>query len=472
MRSNITTQAFSDRDARPFTLGRASVVLVAGGLLALVSTTITGVATPDIMADLETGMAAAQWIATVYLLTAGLGIAMSGWASTRYGVKPVWLVAISLYTGGALVSAIAPEVSTLIGARAVQGLGGGALEPLMLTTLARAAGSARMGRVMGAVAAAMALGPLAGPALGGLAVDAIGWRATFGVTAVLGAVVTAGSAVVLRREPVHPSRLDLPGLLLVAAATALTLVGLSRAATPAGVDAVALVLLAGGGTTLAVFTSWARRRGEEAIIDLATFRSRGFGAAVLIMALMGAAVYPLFFGLPQYYQGVAGLSSAAAGLLMIPYGLGNLIAMPVAGRLSDSLGGRRLIWAGSLITVVGFGLMILTGPDTPMLAFAALALLVGLGLGAIGAPTVSSLYRILAPELIPAGSSTLFIVNQFGGSLGVANLTILIGGTTWTTDIGATPLWVPVIATVAIALAATRINDSRFVTDSPVETLR
>src|SRR5690625_3029236 len=218
-----------------------------------------------------------------------------------------------------------------------------------------------------------------------------------------------------------------------------------------------------------MFTWWAQHRREKAIINLATFSSRGFGPAVLIMALMGAAIYPLFFGLPQFYQGVSELTPAAAGLLMVPYGLGHLFAMPITGWLSDAVGSRQLIWAGALTTTVGFIVLIFTGPDTPLPRYALLMLVLGLGLGAIGAPTVASLYRILPRELIPSGSSTLFIVNQFGGSLGVALLTILISGTAWGPQIGTTPLWVPVVATLAIALTATRINESHDQPDRPSE---
>lgn len=439
---------------------RIALVLVPGGLLALLSTTIVGVAVPDIITDLGTDVSSAQWVTTIYLLAAGIGIALSGWASVRLGVKPIWLIAITLFILGAFASAIAPNMLTLTGARALQGIGGGALEPLMLTALARAAGPAKMGRVMGAAAAVMAIGPLAGPALGGLGVDTIGWRATFGITAALGVAVAVGSLLVLRREPAQPSRLDVPGLLLIAIATVLVLLGLSRAATPTGFDLTALTELVGGAAALAVFAWWGHRRGARSIINLATFRSRGFGPAVFIMAMIGAAIYPLFFGLPQYYQGVVGLSPLTAGLLMIPYGLGNLIAMPVAGKLSDTIGSRRLIWSGTGITLIGFILLLLTTPNTPIIAFAGISLLIGVGLGSIGAPTVASLYRTLAPELIPSGSSTLFIVNQLGGAVGVVILTILIGGMAWTTGIGTTPLLMPVAATLAIALTATRVNDT------------
>src|SRR5699024_12230524 len=135
-------------------------------------------------------------------------------------------------------------------------------------------------------------------------------RVTFGSTALLGAIVTAGSALVLRREATQSSRLDLPGLLLVAAATVLTLAGLSRVATPAGPDAAALGLLVGGVTTLATFVWWAQHRRESAIINLAAFGSRGFGPAVLIMALMAAAIYTALFGVLKLLPGSSGLRTA------------------------------------------------------------------------------------------------------------------------------------------------------------------
>jgi EmrB/QacA subfamily drug resistance transporter len=450
----------SDNRTAESGIGRTAAVLVPGGLLALLSTTVVGVAVPDVVADTGTSVASAQWVATAYLLAAGAGIAASGWASARHGVRRTWLVALAIFAAGALGSALAPGIVSLNAARAVQGLGGGALEPIMLTALARAAGPQRMGRVMGTVAAVMSIGPLAGPALGGIVVDGFGWRATFGATALLAAVVAAASWRVLARDAGRPAQLDLPGLLLVTSGTTLGLLGTARAATPAGFDALALAEVTAAVAVLAVFVWWSLRRGAAAAIDLATFRAPGFAPAVVVMAMLGAAIYPLFFGLPQYYRGVAGLDAVTAGLLMVPYGIGNLVAMPLTGRLSDRIDPRVLVGAGAAGTLVAFVLLLRTGPDTPVAAFAALSLLVGLGLGAVGSPTVSSLYRVLPEALVPSGSSTLFIVNQLGGSLGVAVLTILVGGQAWTPAVGTTPLWVPLAASAAILVATTRIGGS------------
>lgn len=433
-------------------------MLVPGGVLALLSTTVVGVAVPDMAAEFRAGVDAAQWVTTVYLVTAGVAIPVSGWASVRFGLRATWLVAITLFTLGALLAVFATDFGFLTLARAVQGAGGGALEPVMLTTLARLAGPARLGRVMGSTAAVMSLGPLAGPALGGVVVDALSWRWTFVFTAAFGVLVLLGSLLVLGPGERVNARVDVPGLLLLAGATTLGLFGLSRCASPAGADVWALAALAAGAVTLAGFVLWARRRGDRAIVDLGTFASRGFAPAVSIMALMGASIYPLFFGLPLFYVGVAGLDATTAGVLMIPYGLGTLIAMPVAGPLSDRVDGRVLVWAGAALALVGFLVLLTTGTATSVWVFAALSLTIGMGLGAIGSPTVSTLYRVLPVSLVASGSTILFIVNQLGGAIGVAVLVLLIGGAGWTPTVDTAPFWLPVAAVLGIAVITTRLG--------------
>lgn len=436
-------------------LSRLAAVLVPGGLLALLNTTITGVAIPDLVADFGTDIATAQWVSTAYMLAAGIAIPLGGWASIRFGMRNTWLVAITLFALGSLASAIAPDVASLSLARVLQGAGGGALEPLMLTVLAQAAGPQRMGRVLGAASAVMSIGPLAGPALGGIAVDTLGWRWIYVLSAAFGALIFARSWFVLERSKPQTSQLDLIGLTLVTTATAAGLFGLTHAASPSGFDILAIAMLALSALALALFIWWGTRRGARAIVDLSAFKAQGFGPAVFIMTMMGAAVFPLFFGLPQFYQGVAGLNALTAGLLMIPYGLGNLVVMPLAGWLSDRFDARRIVWGGASLTLLAFALLLTTGPATPLALFAALSLAIGIGLGAIASPTVSSMYRALPPALVNAGSTILFVVLQLGGALGVAVLVLLMGGTAWTAAIGTLPFAAPIFAATAIALAGT-----------------
>lgn len=135
-------------------------MIVPGGVLALLSTTVVGVTVADLTATFPAGAENAHWVATVALLASGIAIPLAGWTSVRFGVRATWLAALAVFALGSAAAALAPAVESLIAARALQGFGGGALEPVMLTALARAAGPARMGRVMGAVGAAMSLGPL------------------------------------------------------------------------------------------------------------------------------------------------------------------------------------------------------------------------------------------------------------------------------------------------------------------------
>ncbi|EOM74425.1 MFS transporter [Rhodococcus rhodnii] len=439
----------------PPSLARSAAVLVPGGALALLAVTFAGVAQAPITTDLDMGAASGHWIATLYLLAAGIGIPLSGWAAIRFGVRATWLVALGTFVLAAAAAAVAPGPAALLVARAFQGLAGGALEPIMLTALARAAGPERMGRVMGSVAAVMAIAPLAGPPLGGVVVDQWGWRAIFALTAAAGAVVLAASFVALTRDARVPARLDLLGLVLLAATSASILFGLSRLGARGGIDAVVALALGAGIAAGAGFVWWARRLGGRAIVDLATFRQSSFRVCVLIMALLGGAIYPLFFGLPQFYQGVAGLDPTTSGLLMIPYGAGTLVAMSFAGRLNDHISARILVPAGAMVSLGGFAGLVGSDAGTSTVVFALTTAVIGLGIGFIGGPTVSTLYRDLPEALVPAGSTTLFVVNQLGGATGVALLAVVLGaGTAWTADIGTAPLWIPLGATAAIGLLA------------------
>ncbi|MDB5537934.1 MAG: transporter [Devosia sp.] len=434
-------------------IGRLAAVLVPGGLIALLNTTVVGVSIPYIVADLHTDVASAQWVTTAYMLAAGIAIPLGGWASVRFGIRRTWLVAMALFTLGSLAATLMPNVIGLALARIVQGAGAGALEPLMLTVLAHAATPARMGRILGSVSAVMSIGPLAGPALGGAIIATLGWRWIYLLSALVGLALLARAWFVLDDLARKPSRLDAFGLVLVTLATGLGLFGLSRAAAPSGFDSITMVPLVLAALALATLVWWAARLGENAIINLRTFAAPGFAPAIVIMTMMGAAVFPLFFGLPQFYQGVVGLDPATAGLLMIPYGIGNLVAMPLAGWLSDRFDATRIVWAGAAATLAGFALLLISGPTTSIAMFAGLSLLIGVGLGSVGSPTVSAMYRALPAALVASGSTILFMVLQLGGALGVASLVLLMGGHAWTLAIGSTPFWVPVAAALAIAIA-------------------
>lgn len=426
------------------------------------SATIIGIAVPDLTAEFPAAAGSVRWTATAALLAAGVALPLSGWASSRFGMRRTWLVAVLLFTVGSLSVALAPSVPALIAFRALQGLGAGALEPIMLSALARSAGPARMGRVMGAAGAAMSTGPLLGPLIGGLVIGSLGWRWIFVGIAIAAALVLVASWFALPRDGADVrTTFDLTGLVLLAGTSVTLLTGFSRASGGEGVDLVTVATLTLGAVLLVALVLWLRRRGERAIVDARTFGTPGFVPGVVVMTLVGAAIYPLLFGLPQFYRDAVGLPPLAAGALIAPYALGTLAAMPVTGFLSDRIGATRLVLVGASVTFAAGTSFAFAATTAPVWWYIVLSLLIGLGTGSIGGPTVGATYRGLPQEMIPSGSTILFVANQLGGALGVAlfaGITRLAGGGTWTATLGAVPMLLPAVACIGIGVAALRLE--------------
>jgi EmrB/QacA subfamily drug resistance transporter len=435
---------------------RLFAVLVPAGLLALLSTTVTGIALPSILRDQNGTVAAGQWITTGYMLAVALAIPLAGWAGLRYGLRRTWLWAMALFSIGSLAAAFAPDLSWLIAARIIQGLGGGALEPLMVTALAAASPPERMGRTMGAMGVVMEAGPLAGPTIGGAVVAVFGWHWIFALFALVTTFTLAAGAIVL--EPVEGKRLPLDwgGLALLSAGNLFGLAGLARAATPAGFDMPVIAALLISLSAFIIFGVRSRAMGNEALIDIAALSRPSVVPSVAIMTLLGATIFPLFFGLPQFYQNVLGFTPLAAGLLMVPYGIGTLTAMPVMGRLSDRMPARVIVISGAMLSLLAFSTLFFAGVALGIWVFVPLSFATGLGLGSIASPTVATLYRALPENLAPSASTVLFTVLQIGGAFGVALLVLLIGPESWTA--GTWPFLVPMGAAAVVALIATRLR--------------
>ncbi len=445
-------------------LGPLLALLVAGGLLALLNTTVTGVAIPDVAADLDVPLGSVQWVGTAYVLAVAVAIPVSGWASIRFGTRAPWLAALVLFGVGAAASAAAWSLPALVVARAIQGFGGGMLEPLMLTTVATLAGPARMGRIMGVVSGAIGIGPLLGPLLGGVAVDAVGWRGLFVAFVVASAAVLAVSWRALPAgSPLdHDLRLDRRGLALLSVGSVAVLVGLAETSEGGGALAVVGPIVLGL-VVLAVFARHAARRAGGAVVDVAVLRNPTVLSATLVMLTLGLAIYPLFYGLPQFFQGVRGYGVLASGLLLAPQGAGSLVGMVLGGRLSDRVSARVLVPSGAAAVVAGMAVYLVVGPTAPIAVLVAASVVAGLGVGFVGGPTMSSLYRVLNPREIPNATTTLFVANQLGGAVGIAVLTGLVTATGgvhaagWTAASGGTPFWLPVFAGVAIAVGGLRL---------------
>src|ERR1700712_5047585 len=198
---------------------KVALVLIVGALAVVFDTTIVSVALHSLAAELHTSVDTIQWVSTAYLLALGVTIPLVGWAQQRFGGKRVWLAALLIFLVGSVLCSLAWDAPSLIAFRAVQGIGGGLMLPLMSTLLMQAAGGKSLGSLMSVVSLPTALGPILGPVLGGLILSALDWRWLFWVNVPF---CVAGFILALRMLPADkPGRrpkLDVVGLVLLSPA--------------------------------------------------------------------------------------------------------------------------------------------------------------------------------------------------------------------------------------------------------------
>jgi EmrB/QacA subfamily drug resistance transporter len=399
------------------------LVVICGAIMAILDTTVVNVALDNLSQDLHAPLSVTQWVVTGYLLALGLVVPLSGWASARLGTKTTWIASLALFTAGSALSGLAWSMGALIAFRIVQGLGGGMIMPVAQTILARAAGPDRIGRAMAILGVPMLLGPVFGPVLGGLLVQEASWHWIFYINVPIGllAIALAWWKLPRGREDAGRGTLDLPGLGLLAASFVLLLYGLSRAATAGGFTAFGvLAWLISGGACLLAFVGYSLARRDRAVLNVRLFRDPTFAASSAAIFIIAVALLGGMLLLPLYYQVVRVQSPLSAGLLLAPQGLGAMLMMPLAGRITDKYGPGFVIPAGIALLLLGTLPFTTVHADTPAGLLIGALVVRGLGIGASMMPVIAAAYRRLSPEHVPQAAMTTSALIQIGGSFGAA----------------------------------------------------
>ncbi|SEQ28481.1 DHA2 family efflux MFS transporter permease subunit [Microlunatus flavus] len=409
-------------------LTRLAVALVVGAMAPLFDSTIVSVALHSLAHDLHAPVATIQWVSTAYLLAAGVTVPVVGWLQRRVGGKRLWMSALVVFLVGSVLCSLAWSAGALIAARVVQGVGAGAMLPLLTTLLMQAAGGKNLGRLMGVVSLPTALGPILGPVVGGLILGAASWRWLFWVNvpfAVAGLVLAA--LLVPADGPTSRPRLDVVGLLLLSPAVVALLLGLSGASEGGGFARAAVWgPLAAGLVLLTGFVLWALRRRGAALVDLRLLRHRPLAASATLLFLTGASLYGVMLLLPLSFQELRGTDALGAGLLLVPQGVGALVSRTLAGRLNDRLGPRPVALAGFAVLGLATLPFAFAGPGTGVWWLVLLLLVRGVGLGAVTIPLMAVGFVGLARDEVPHASIITRITMQVGGAVGVAVLAVVL----------------------------------------------
>jgi EmrB/QacA subfamily drug resistance transporter len=407
-------------------LAVASVVVL-GTIMSILDTTVVNVAIRTLAVRFNTTLPTIQWVATGYTLALAAVIPLSGWIADRFGTKRLYMISIALFLCGSALSGLAWSAGSIIVFRVLQGLGGGMIMPAGMTILTRAAGPQRIGRVMSIIGVPMLLGPILGPILGGWLVADVSWRWIFFINLPIGIVALALAARILPRDvAAHDQRLDFVDFLLLSSGLALAIYGLAETNSAGGFgSARVLVPLLAGIALLGLFVRHALRASAP-LVDLWLFKDRTFAMSSTMLVLVVISVFGSFLLLPLYFQTVRGESALQSGLLLAPQGLGAMIAMPVAGVLSDRTGPGKIVPFGLLAIIAAVLWLTQIGPDTSYVGTSVDLFVFGFGMGFTMMPTFTGAMQSIRREAVARGSTALNILQQTGASIGTAVLTVIL----------------------------------------------
>jgi EmrB/QacA subfamily drug resistance transporter len=403
----------------------AAVVLL-GAVMSILDTTVINVAIDRLAIDFNASLTTIQWVVTGYTLALVAVIPLSGWAADRFGTKRIYIWSLILFVLGSILCAAAWSAGSLIVFRVFQGIGGGMIMPAVMTIMTRKAGPHRMGRVMGILGVPMLIAPLVGPILGGWLVDDVSWRWIFLINVPIGIVAVTLAALVLERDEPQPShKLDWLGMGLLSPGLTLMIFGLAESSSDGfGATKSWLPIVAGVGLIATFF--WHSWRTEAPLIDIKTFTHTRAGASAAVFMAFSIAFFGALLLIPLYYQTVRGASALEAGLLLAPQGLGAMITMPLAGRLTDRYGPSKLPACGIPLLVIGMAPFAFVTGSTSYVLLCGFGFVLGLGMGLSMMPTMTAAMQAVPRAAIARTSTAMNIIRQSGASIGTAIISVLL----------------------------------------------
>ena len=403
------------------------LILLIATFTVILNETIMSVALPRLMEVLDASASAVQWLTTAFLLTMAVIIPVTGFLIQRINTRPLFALAMFLFTLGTFMGAVAPNLGLLIVARVVQAAGTAIMFPLLMTTVMTLVAPEERGKVMGNISLAISVAPAIGPSAGGLILQYFDWRFMFWlVLPIAGLVLVIGWMKI--RNVTEPRRVpvDLVSIPLTALAFGGLVYGISTLATddPAAEPIPGTWALVVGAISMVLFLARqvVLQRRDAAFLDLRTFRSKNFTVAVVMMAIAMASLFGIIVLLPIYLQNVLGMAPDHTGYLVLPGGLIMGLMGPQVGKLYDRYGPRPLLIAGAVLVSVVLFAMVFMSPTTWWVNILIGHIVMSVGLALVFTPLFTVSLSSVEPHLYSHGSAMLGTVQQVAGAAGVTLL--------------------------------------------------
>jgi EmrB/QacA subfamily drug resistance transporter len=441
-RHGRTLAGVNFRAHRPSSTNALLLVVCLAQFMVILDVAIVNVALPSIRDGLHFSTSGLQWVVNAYTLTFAGFLMLGGRSADLLGRRRMFVAGSALFAVASLACALADSRGLLIGARALQGLGGAVVSPatLSIVTSALAEGAER-NRGLALWGAMGALGGSSGALLGGVLTQTFGWPAIFAVNVPLAAIVIGlGLRVVPATRTVHAARsFDVAGAVLVTASLVALTFGIVRTETLGWVSPGVLGPLAGGLVLLAAFLVVEGRIARAPLVPLSILRVGRLRAANLVVVLLYAALFPVWFFLTLYLQQVLRYDAIEAGLAFLPMTLTIFAGSSLAPRLVARFRPRQVITAGMLCAAAGTAL--LTGIDAGGSYFGTVlagAVVSSLGMGLALVPATIVAMQGVAGSQSGLASGLLNTSRLMGGALGLAVLSTIAAAQT-RGELGASP---------------------------------
>ena len=396
---------------RPLTVA----ALLASMFMAAMEATVVATAMPTVIAELG-GINLYGWVSASYLLASTVSVPLYGKLADRSGRKPVLLIGIAVFLAGSLASGLAQNIEQLIAFRALQGLGAGAVQPIVLTIIGDLYTPAERGRVQGLFGAVWGIAGIAGPLLGAALVHAVSWRWVFLVNIPPGILSFAVLIGAYREDAREKSRspLDVLGALAITAASLALLLAASQVAP--------WIMLAASGVFTWLFV-WIERRAADPVLPLSLLSRRLIAVTTIASALFGAAMMGVLTFLPVHVQGVLGRAPVIAGATISPMLVGWPIASAITSRLLVRTGYRTPVWIGSAVIAVALVALawLVVGGAGPV-ALGAVMCVFGMGMGLQVTAIVIGVQASVGWEQRGVATASNMFARTMGGALGVGAL--------------------------------------------------
>ncbi len=444
------------RHRTAWTFAITSTALFMASLDNLVVTT----ALPSIRDHLHASLEGLQWTVNAYTLTFAVLLLTGATLGERYGRRRLFTVGLALFTGGSAAAALAPGIGALVTARAVQGVGAAIVIPLTLTLLSAAVSPQRRGLALGAWGAVGGLAIAIGPLVGGAVVEGASWQWIFWLNVPIGVVLLPIARLRLTESRGSSTSLDLPGVVLASLGLLGIVLGVVRGNDHGWTSATVLPPLVAGALLVAAFIGW-ELRAREPMLPLHLFRSRGFAVTNAASLLMFFGMFGSIFLLAQFLQVVQHYSPLQAGLRTLPWTAMPVFIAPIAGALSDRIGGRPLLVAGLGLQAIGLGwLAAVASPTVPYLTLVPAFVVSGVGMSLFFAPVANVVLSSVRRDQEGIASGANNAIRELGGVFGIAVLGAVFSarggyasGTAFVSGL-APAVWVGGAAVAAAAAAA------------------